>query len=491
MGRRVSTPQEPHQRDQPVDPGPGSRPCPATPTPEGTTLTIGPILAQTARHFFPQLNDWLDHIHDPRFLPFVVYHKRFLLWWGLALFLCKLGSRRQLDYQLNTDGPAVLANLNRLAGTRQDSRPVNGTLEYFLGRIGPDPVACLQQQGVNRLIRMKALDEARLQGRFLVLIDGSGYLTFHSKHCEHCLTQQHGDKTVYMHQVLEAKLLGPGGTVFSIATEFIDNRDAQDSPEDASPERLKQDCELKALPRLLRKLRSAFPQLRICLVGDSQFACGAGLQAAKDYHCDYIYVFKEGRTPALWQDFQGLLQLCPQQRVEVSTPTQVRQVYRWVNGLDYTDSDGRNWSCNAEQCQESKKDGASSNWAWLTSLAVNRKTAVALATQGGRERWREENEGFNTQKNSGLNLEHAYSHDCWAAYYYLLQFAHMLLQLLEKGSLLRQLAQQQGKRTAVALFGALANMAQRLLESLRYVCWPDEVFDEVAAKKMQIRLNSS
>src|SRR5262249_43460315 len=212
---------------------------------------------------------------------------------------------------------------------------------------------------------------------------------------------------------------------------------------------------------------------------------------AKDYHCDFLYVFKQGRTPALWQDFQGLLQLCPQQRVEVRTPAAIRQVYRWVHGLRYTDSDGRDWQFQALHCQESKKNGEQSTWAWLTPLPVNRKTVQDIATRGGRERWREENEGFNTQKNSGLNLEHAYSHDCWAAYYFLLQLAHLLLQLMEKGSLLRQLAQQQGKRTAVALFGTLENMAQRLLESFRYLCWPDEVFDVAAAKKIQIRLNSS
>jgi hypothetical protein len=93
------------------------------------------------RHFFPELNAWIDQIDDPRFLPLVVYHKRFLVWWGLSLFLCKLSSRRQLDYQLNTDGPEVLANLNRLAGTAQQSRPVNQTLEYFLEKIGSAPIA--------------------------------------------------------------------------------------------------------------------------------------------------------------------------------------------------------------------------------------------------------------------------------------------------------------------------------------------------------------
>jgi hypothetical protein len=421
----------------------------------------------------------------------VVYHKRFLLWWGLGLFLCKLGSRRQLDFQFNGDGPAVLTNFNRLAGTAQKTRPVHNTLEYFAGRVGSAAIAELDQKMVNRLIRMKALEAARLQGRFLVLIDGTGYLVFNDKHCEHCLTQKHGERVLYFHQVLEAKLLGPGGIVLSIATEFIDNRDAADTPADASLEQFKQDCELKAFARLVAKLRAAFPQLWICLVGDSQFACGRGLQVAKDYHCDYIYVFKPGRTPALWQDFQGLLQLCPEQRVEVSTPQQVRQVYRWVNDLAYEDSAGRKWTLNAIHCKESKDNGEEGEWAWLTCLEVNHAKVAEVATKGGRQRWREENEGFNTQKNSGLNLEHAYSQTCWEFYYYLLQIAHILLQLLEKGSLLRQLAQQQGKRTAVDLYGSLKNMAQRLLESLRYLLWPEETFDADAAAKIQIRLDTS
>src|SRR5262249_12992650 len=199
--------------------------------------------------------------------------------------------------------------------------------------------------------------------------DGSGYLVFSYKHCDHCLTQRHGETTRYLHQVLEAKLLGPGGTVFSLATEFIDNRDACDSPALASPDRLKQDCELKALPRLLAKVRAAFPQLRICLVGASLFACGAGLQAAKAHHCHFIYVFKEGRTPALWADFVGLLKLSPDRKVELSTPQKAHQVYRWVNDLDYEDSEGRRWQFNAIHCKETAQGGAVTQSAWLKPLA--------------------------------------------------------------------------------------------------------------------------
>jgi hypothetical protein len=405
--------------------------------------------------------------------------------------LCKLGSRRQLDYQLNTDGPAVLDNLNRLAGTQQKTRPVNQTLNYFLGRIGVTPLTGLRTQFIRRLLRMKALDDARLQGRFVVVADGTGYLTFRYPHCDHCLTRRYGETTLYMHQALEAKLLGPADTVFSIGTTFIDNRDTADTPSGADPEQRKQDCELKALRRLAGQLRQTYPQLRLCLSGDGLFACGEGFQIAQDTRMDFVFTFQPGRLPSLWADFQGLLSLCPEQRLELMTPAQVRQVYRWVDGLVHRDTQGRTWTLTALQCDETNKDGQTTRWAWVTGLAVNRDTVIEVATKGGRHRWHIENQGFNTQKNSELNLEHAYSHGPqWPSYYYLLQIAHMLLQLVEKGSLLRQLAAEVG-RTPLQLFGSLKNMTARLRESVRYLHWPAAVYDPAQARRIQIRLDSS
>ena len=90
----------------------------------------------TIRHFWPQFNQWLDRIPDSRFAPLVIYHKRFLIWWGLSLYLFQLGSRRQLDFDLDARGTQVLRNLNRLAQTQQETRPVHDTLDHFLGRTG-------------------------------------------------------------------------------------------------------------------------------------------------------------------------------------------------------------------------------------------------------------------------------------------------------------------------------------------------------------------
>lgn len=171
-------------------------------------------------------------------------------------------------------------------------------------------------------------------------------------------------------------------------------------------------------------------------MGDGLFGCGEGFQIAKDAKASYIFTFKEGRLPTAWQDFQGLLQLCPNQRVELTTPAGVRHVYRWVHDLSYTDTKGRSWTFTAIQCDEIHKDGTTTLWAWVTDLEVNHDSVVEVATKGGRDRWLIENQGYK-------------------------------------------------------LFGSLKNMAMRLLESVRYLPWPTTADDAPAAARMQIRFNSS
>jgi hypothetical protein len=88
---------------------------------------------------------------------------------------------------------------------------------------------------------------------------------------------------------------------------------------------------------------------------------------------------------------------------------------------------------------------------------------VAEIAGGGRSRWKIENEAFNRQKNHGPNLQHLYSTDPenWKAYYYLLQIAFVITQVVERGSLLRQLAARQHS-TPLKLFCSLANVVGRL-----------------------------
>lgn len=412
---------------------------------------------------------------DGRNQKFITYERRFLAWWGILLYLLHLESRRQLDFNLDNDSAQVVTNVNRLAGTQQTTRPVHDTLDYFLGKSHASALAVLRTKMIRRLIRMKILDDARLLGRLVVAVDATGWLFFRERHCDHCLVREHQSGAQYAHHVLEAKVLGPNGLTFSMGTAFIENADAPTTP--AAAETFKQDCELSAFSRLAVQLKSDFPQLRICLSGDGLYACGRTFQIAKDKQWSYVLTFKEGHMPAVWREFQTLLALTPENTLEQTLThgnDRVHQRYRWVHDLSYEDDHKRTWTYNAILCEETV-DGHTTTFAWVTDLPVDAATVADIANQGGRARWQIENQGFNRQKNSGLNLEHAYSEDPEKskAYYYLLQIAHILIVLLENGKFLRHLAKAAGK-TVVQWFGSLRNIARRLLESIRYHLWPAE-----------------
>jgi len=385
-------------------------------------------------------------------------------------FLLKLGSRRQVRFEL--DSPEALENLNRLSGCRQQTVAHGDTLDHFLGHLPPSSLEELRLRMVRRLIRMKALDEGRLMGHFLVVIDGTGQLHFHERHCEHCLTQTKDGKTTYYHHVLEAKLVTRDGLTISIGSEFIENSD---------PKATKQDCELKAFERLAPRLKQDYPQLQLCLCLDAIYAKGQTFQTCEDYNWKYLITFKKGSLPALWREYKVLRRMSPANRKTCLLSQDTRQSFAWV-GLEHIDQQRRRHRLNAFQCLEC--DGKKRRrFAWLTNFDVQADNVVELANGGGRCRWKIENEGFNIQKNGGFNLEHAYSTQERQIknWYVLLQIAHTMLQLLERGSLLSQDCKR--------LFGSIRNVARRLGESLRNWLIPAEALDVAAAASIQIRLN--
>ena len=292
----------------------------------------------------------------------------------------------------------------------------------------------------------------------MIASDGSGRLTFPERHCEHCLTRTHHGHTTYYHPVLEAKLVLPNGWVFSIMTEFIENPGAQPT---------KQDCELKAFYRLAKRLKQAFPRLPICLSLDALFAGGPTLSICADYHWKYLIVLTEDDLPSVNSEFTALLPLVPENKLPVQTGAQyeIHQDYRWVNDITYVDSQNQEHTLAVLTCAEEKPDAdghrQTTHFKWLTNFTVKTTQVQALANDGGRIRWKIENEGFNVQKNGGFGMEHAYTRDPNASkvFYFLLQIAHLVAQLMEHGSIFRR-AFPQG-------VGSAKNIAFRLLEAWR------------------------
>jgi len=415
------------------------------------------------RHFFPELHQQINQIRDPRHPEQCRYTQAHLLWQGALLFLMHLGSRKQLRRESHSD--AYRKNLKKLCHQHgEDDVADPDTIAYYAERVPPCELEKILAGLTTRMIRMRALDAHRLEGFYTIAIDGTQICTFEEKPWDGAPHRKHKGETEsqYFAYVLDAKLVTPSGLALTLATEMITNKghDAFD----------KQDCELKALPRLAQKLTTYFPRTRICLLLDSLYANQHVIRLCEENGWKYIIVFKRGSMPERYAEAETLMKMQAGNRQECRAPGLTRQLC-WASGLaieEFTPT--VLWCTEQHDGQEEKR------FAWLTNFDITRSNAERIANKGGRLRWKIENEGFNTQKNNGYEMEHVYSKHAngFQVFYLFLLLAHYLNQLVLQGNLLESLAET---------FGSARNFARRLAESIR-----NAVVAEPLALPAQIRL---
>jgi hypothetical protein len=411
------------------------------------------LFLRTAQQYGGKWQDIFRDVSDERQAGKVIYALPVMLFTGVLLFMCQLGARRQINHQLR--GNQRVRKKYRVLFGAEDI-PHGDTLNYSFQHLKVEEVQeviCRLMEGV---MGREELRKWRLFGIYsLIAMDGTGVLTYHERHCPACLTRKLANgQTLYYHPVLEAKLVTANGYALSLMTEFIENSD---------PGATKQDCELKAFYRLAERLKKRFPRAKFCLLLDGLFAGGPTFALCEKKHWKYLIGLTDDDLPSVNQEFEALLALPPQNRRETSLAKGIRQVYRWMNGIAYTDSDNRTHSLNVLECVETTPDkpGQPTKFKWLTNFTLLSTNAPTLANQAGRLRWKIENEGFNLQKNGGFALEHVFSHDETAhkVFYFLLQIALLFFQLMTKSPAFA--------RAFPKGLGSLKNVASRLLEAWR------------------------
>jgi len=422
---------------------------------------------------FPPL---FNQVTDARDQNKITYPLPALAFSALLLFMCHLKARRQIGYLLRT--AASKATYQALFGI--ENCPHGDTLNQAFSRLNPDQFQEIICTMASKLLRKKVLAPYRvLEKYYVIVIDGTGMITYNERHCPHCLTRTSKGKTMYYHPVLEAKLVTANGFAFSLMTEFIEN-------EQITPN--KQDCELKAFYRLADRLKRRFPQLPILLSLDGLYAGGPTFALCERFQWKYMIVLTDKDLTSVNQEFDALSLLQADKTLTVSTgkARTIKQEYRWVTDIIYEDSHHRDHTLNVVQCRETDTTkGTQTTFKWVTNLPIRANNVVAIATQGGRDRWKIENEGFNAQKKGGYELEHAYSTDTTTCkiFYYMLQIAHCMTQLITKGSLIEKLI--------TTPFGSLKNFAFRLLEAWRNQRISQKDVDDFLSKRFQIRFDSS
>lgn len=398
-----------------------------------------------------------------------------MLWTGVWMFLCRLGARRQVHWLLRC--PKGQALFHTMFGC---GIPHGDALNNVVCRLGVPQVQECVTALVERLIDSKVLYPYRLMGRyFLIAVDGTGMLVYSKRHCPYCLTKTHNGKTLYYHHVLEAKLVCANGFAFSVLSEFIEN---------PSENVTKQDCELKAFYRLAQRLQKRFPRLPITLLFDGLFANGTVFHLCRKNHWGYFITLKDDQLASVNEEFNALSRSTRPLVYHTGKAGAILQRFRWVNDIEYLDTERRHHHLHVVECLQAKPDEngepKTTRFKWISAFPLTEDHVIELCNQGGRLRWKIENEGFNVQKNGGYHLEHAYTNNDTGikVYYFLLQIACILAQLVEKGDLLRHLFHKG--------FGSAKNFAFRLLEATRNASFTPQDYRALLEARIQIRLRS-
>ena len=459
-----------------------SKAVPQDPAAEHQTL-IRAVL-KTFTHFFGDITKRLGGVPDPREPASggkIDYPVASLLSTGILMFLCQLGARRQVRWRLHT--VFLVQTFKRLFDV--NDVPHGDTMNNVVCALPFEPVQEMVTAMTETLIDKKVLYPYRLFSQYYVVaVDATGILVYDYPHCPHCLTKKHDGKTLYYHHVLEAKIVTLNGFAFSLMTEFIENPEDDDTRSEAQR---KQDCELKAFYRLAQRLHQRFPKLPLLLTMDGLYAVGPVFGLCGRFRWKYMIVMSDDQLTTVNEEFEALAAAAPENRLRwrYGHNGEIRQVFRWVNDIAYVDSLRQHHVVSVLECKEkrtdSETDEKATKFKWVTNVAVSQDNAAALGNEGGRIRWKIENEAFNVQKTGGYRLEHAYTNDenGIKIYYLLLQIAHMLIQLLEKGSLLRN-AFPKG-------FGSVKNLAYRILEALRNATLSPEAYHAMCQQRIQIR----
>lgn len=364
--------------------------------------------------YLPRLFIMFDDLTDARQKGKVTYDMKVICTTRLFALLCGLTTMNSMTNKFNNE--LTIETLAKITNTNLDELPHYDTINNVFDDLNIDELRKIQKYIVTALIRSKMFDKFRYKGKFQLIIDGTGLITYNYKHCDHCIVKQHSDgHKTYEHNVLEAKLVFDS-FVLSIDSEFIEN------PDPSVINMKKQDCEMNAFKRMAPRIKKNFPRLNFIITGDALYASGPFIKLCLDNKWDYIFRLKSDKLKTVNRDFDGIIALEPGSEYEN---------YYLVKDYKYN-----KYKFNIVRYIEKEPDKNDKIFTFITNLKINDNN-IKKIVEMGRRRWKIENQGFNNQKNIYFNITHMCSHDynSMKAHYLFIQFAHTIRQLLDLGSI--------------------------------------------------------
>ena len=333
-----------------------------------------------------------------------------------------------LSFQRRMQDSMQCNNLKTMFGV--NTIPSDAVLRKTVDPIATEDINTCFPILFERLQRGKQLLLYKLDsGHYLIALDGSQYFSSEKINCPSCLTTK-GTKSKlrYSHQILQAVMLHPDmRQVIPLAPEPIIKADGVQ----------KNDCERSAGKRLIEKIRTAHPKLKILITGDGLYSNQPFIDVLKLNGMSFVLVAKPTDHKVLFQWVEELDALEAVEHMELCDQRGRRHHYRWINQVPLNggpDADPVNFF----EYWLTVDQKVTYHNSWVTDQPVNKQNIIELV-KAGRARWKIENETFNTLKNQGYHLEHNFGHgrQCLSNNFFVLNllafFIHQILELCDRG----------------------------------------------------------
>jgi len=376
------------------------------------------------RRHFPDFFTKLSLLEDHRKRPQYTAQEMYMA--CINMFLFKQKSRNDMNTCAKTG--RFKDNYQVIFGMKL---PHMDSVALFMEQAPPAQLEELKREMLQYLISKKVFQKFLINGFYPVAIDGTGISSYDYEPWEGCPYKKYKDgKTVWQVPILEAKLVFVNGFSLSFCTQWILNTADSD----------KQSCELQAFKEISKKIKKQFPRLPIVILSDGLYPKDPVFTICRDNSWKFIITLKDKSLKIFQEALSDLLfdkKYQSKDLIIINKPKfKMKQIHRFINGLNYK-THQLSWFECVEETKTIKNEiekTTITRFVYLTNIFIDSDNILNISKYA-RQRWRIENEGFDTQKNHGYQLEHKFSRKSLIArqnYYQSMQIAHLINQLVEK-----------------------------------------------------------
>lgn len=399
------------------------------------------------KHYFPDFMELLSLVRDPRHQSYITYSQEELIMISMFARFAQLESRRHMNECFNNENVIHYAQL--LFDESLEEIPHGDTINNYFKEVSVDDFRNIMYAMFRDLIRMKIADDYRIENKYYhLIIDGVNMHSYSLKHTDGCLEKHHQTGQVTYHNDALVAVISMGNVTIPVDFEMIENIGTVYN---------KQDCEINAAKRLLKRIKKNFKRLQICVAGDALYFGEPMIELMNENEWKYIITFKEGSS----RETAEYYETCKSGKDTIIHKGKENTYYEYYNGVEY-----REKKFNIIEIVEEER-----RFCYITDIEITERNCERIGSHG-RNRWKIENKSFNDLKNHGYHLSHAMSYDENAMKIHIMitLISHLIMQLVEHYEKTKQ------------RFVTIRELGEDIKEALRFTPLSAQDIKEIATR---------